>query len=114
MTTESLSGTAGTWHGRTGSNLYRLGVPEMVIQRIPRRANVSTTAAYYIKTAEVHKAMTTLENRVAEARPIQSDTNRTPENDSPAKPSTVQLRSVIGTGRTGGEGGILFSYRIQS
>ena len=27
------------------------GVPEMVIQRILRHANVSTTATYYIKTA---------------------------------------------------------------
>ncbi|MGD1216656.1 MAG: tyrosine-type recombinase/integrase [Terriglobales bacterium] len=34
-----------------GSNLYRLGVPDIVIQRILRHANVSTTATYYIKTA---------------------------------------------------------------
>ena len=45
------------WHGwhtaRRGldSNLYRLGVPPMVIQRILRHANVSATANYYIKTA---------------------------------------------------------------
>jgi len=38
------------WHGwhagrrGLGSNLYRLGVPELVIQRILRHANVSTTA----------------------------------------------------------------------
>jgi len=32
------------------SNLYRLGVPDMVIQRILRHANVSTTATYFIKT----------------------------------------------------------------
>jgi integrase len=44
------------WHGwhacrrGLGSNLYRLGVPDMVIQRILRHANVSTTTAYYIKT----------------------------------------------------------------
>jgi hypothetical protein len=38
-----------------------------------------TTATYNIKTAadDVHKAMTTPENRIAEARPIQSDTNTT-------------------------------------
>lgn len=75
------------WHGwhaaRRGleSNLYRLSVPDMVIQRIRRHANVSTTATYYIKTAadDVRKAMTTLENRVAEAGQIHSDTSGTRE-----------------------------------
>jgi hypothetical protein len=64
----------------------------MVIQRIPRYANVSTTATYYIKTAahDVHKAMATLENRIAETGPIQSDTNGTLENNSPVDPSAVQ------------------------
>jgi integrase len=41
------------WHGfRRGlaSNLYRLGVPDKVIQQILRHANVSTTARSYIKT----------------------------------------------------------------
>jgi hypothetical protein len=63
-----------------------------VIQRIPRHANVSTTATYYIKTADddVHKAMTTLENRIAETGPIQSDTNGTLENNSHVDPSAVQ------------------------
>jgi hypothetical protein len=86
VTTESLGGPAGPRHGEDWeANLYRLGVPEMVIQRILRHANASSTATYYIKTAadDVHKAMTTLGNRIAEARPIQSDTNRTPENDPP-------------------------------
>lgn len=57
------------WHGwhsarrGLGSNLYRLGVPDMVIQRILRHANVSTTATYYIKTAadDVRSAMAKLE-----------------------------------------------------
>ena len=61
------------WHGwhaarrGLGSNLYRLGVPDMVIQRILRHANVSTTATYYIKTAadDVRLAMTKLENRIS-------------------------------------------------
>jgi integrase len=61
------------WHGwhaarrGLGSNLYRLGVPEMVIQRILRHANVSTTATYYIKTAadDVRGAMEKLENQIA-------------------------------------------------
>jgi len=70
------------WHAARrglGSNLYRLGVPDMVIQRILRHANVSTTATYYIKTAagDVRSAMTKLENHIADADRIQSDTNRT-------------------------------------
>jgi hypothetical protein len=57
------------WHAaRRGlrSNLYPLGVPDMVIQRILRGANVSTSLPYYIKTAadDVRKAMMTLENSV--------------------------------------------------
>src|SRR5260370_10868355 len=86
------------WHGwhaarrGLGSNLYRLGVPDMVIQRILRHANVSTTATYYIKTAadDVRKAMTTLENHIAEGEQIQSDTDRTLESNSAVEPSTVQ------------------------
>ena len=71
------------WHGwhavrrRPGSNLYRLGVPDMVIQRILRHANVSTTTTYYIKAEDVRKAMT-LENSIAEANTIQKDTIGTP------------------------------------
>src|SRR6202022_5116644 len=60
------------WHGwhaarrGLGSNLYRLGVPAMVIQRILRHSNVSTTANYYIKTAadDVRNAMSMLEKTV--------------------------------------------------
>ena len=56
------------WHGwhaarrGLGSNLYRLGVPPMVIQRILRHSNVSTTANYYIKAAadDVWNAMAKL------------------------------------------------------
>jgi integrase len=63
------------WHGwhaarrGLGSNLYRLGVPEMVIQRILRHANVSTTATYYIKTAagDVRNAMEKLEKYITES-----------------------------------------------
>jgi integrase len=62
------------WHGwhaarrGLGSNLYRLGVADMVIQRILRHANVSTTATYYIKTAsyDVREAMVRLEKHIAE------------------------------------------------
>ena len=62
------------WHGwhaarrGLGSNLYRLGVPPMVIQRILRHSNVSTTANYYIKIAavDVRNAMAKLEGIVTE------------------------------------------------
>ena len=75
-------GSIPEWHGwhaarrGLGRNLYRLGVPEIVIQRILRHANVSTTATYYIKTAadDVRNAMTILENRIAESGQMQSDT----------------------------------------
>jgi integrase len=78
------------WHGwhaarrGLGSNLYRLGVPDMVIQRILRHANVNTTATYYIKTAadDVRKAMTRLEDHIAEGGQTQSDTNGTSRSNS--------------------------------
>jgi integrase len=46
-----------------------MGVPDMVIQRILRHANVSTTATYYIKTAaaDVHSAMAKLEQAIPSA-----------------------------------------------
>ncbi len=86
------------WHGwhaarrGLGSNLYRLGVPDMVIQRILRHANVSTTATYYIKTAaaDVRSAMTKLENHIAHAGQPQADTNGTLETLSGFGPSTIQ------------------------
>jgi integrase len=81
------------WHAARrglGSNLYRLGVPDMVIQRILRHANVSTTATYYIKTAadDVRKAMTKLEHHISAQ--TQSDTDGTLEINLTAEPSTVQ------------------------
>ncbi len=73
------------WHGwhaarrGLGSNLYRLGVPDMVIQRILRHANVSTTATYYIKTAaaDVRNAMSKLENHIEKSEHIQRDGEET-------------------------------------
>lgn len=57
------------WHAARrglGSNLYRMGIPEMVIQRILRHSNVSTTATYYIKTAagDVRGAMEKLQDTI--------------------------------------------------
>ena len=64
----------------------------MVIQRILRHANVSTTATYYIKTAaaDVRSAMTKLENHIAEAAKSKADTNRTLEALLGAAPITTQ------------------------
>jgi hypothetical protein len=89
------------WHGwhaarrGLGSNLYRLGVPDVVIQRILRHANVSTTATYYIKTAavDVRNAMTKLGNHIAEADRIQSDTNGALDSKSNVEPSTSRSLS---------------------
>jgi integrase len=86
------------WHGwhaarrGLGSNLYRLGVPEKVIQRILRHANVSTTATYYIKTADddMRGAMVKLENRIGEPGPAQMDTLGTPELGHSESPATIQ------------------------
>ena len=66
------------WHGwhaarrGLGSNLYRLGVPDIVIQRILRHANVCTTATYYIKTAsdDVRDAMAKLESNIPAPKPL--------------------------------------------
>jgi integrase len=86
------------WHGwhaarrGLGSNLYRLGVPDMVIQRILRHANVSTTATYYIKTVadDVRGATAKLENNIPSNAPEKLwDTNGTPNLDSVAVPSTL-------------------------
>jgi integrase len=85
------------WHGwhaarrGLGSNLYRLGVPEMVIQRILRHANVSTTATYYIKTAadDVKHAMEKLENNIQEATPVVPDTYETQEPQEQATDRTI-------------------------
>jgi len=88
------------WHGwhaarrGLGSNLYRLGVPEIVIQRILRHANVSTTASYYIKSAadDVKNAMEKLEQHipsVSEAPKMLRDSERTLNLDSYVVPATL-------------------------
>ena len=70
----------------------------MVIQRILRHANVSTTATYYIKTAadDVRNAMTKLEEVIPSTPkptipepPTLRDTFGTPSLESVAVPSTV-------------------------
>jgi integrase len=83
------------WHAARrglGSNLYRLGVQDKVIQAILRHANVSTTATYYIKTAanDVRTAMDTLENHLTETELAQTDTNRTLNALSGVGSATIQ------------------------
>jgi integrase len=69
------------WHAcrrGLGSNLYRLGVPDVVIQRILRHANVGTTLSCYVKTMsdDVRDAMTKLEKSIRPTSEL--DTNWTP------------------------------------
>jgi integrase len=86
------------WHGwhaarrGLGSNLYRLGVPDMVIQRILRHANVSTTATYYIKTIpdDVQNAMTRLEKHISETNLSPADAVGISESNSTVGDSTIQ------------------------
>jgi hypothetical protein len=60
------------WQGHAprralGNNLYWLGVPDAVIQRILRHANVSTTTGTIkAATADVQNAMTKLEYSIPE------------------------------------------------
>lgn len=83
------------WHGwhaarrGLGSNLYRLGVPDMVIQRILRHASLSTTATYYIKSGadDVRNAMAKLEQNVPLA--TLQHTSGTLKHDSRVVPASV-------------------------
>jgi hypothetical protein len=49
-----------------------MGVPELVIQRILRHANVATTTTYYVKTtpADVKTAMEKLERQIVRHIPV--------------------------------------------
>jgi hypothetical protein len=86
------------WHGwhaarrGLGSNLYRLGVPDMVLQRILRHANVSTTATYYIKTAadDVRNAMVMLENHISLAAHIKEGTVATLKPKASGSPDLIR------------------------
>jgi hypothetical protein len=51
--------------------LNRFGVPDMVIKRILRHANVGTTATFYINTADddVRGAIAKLENHLVDRTP---------------------------------------------
>ena len=85
------------WHGwhaarrGLGSNLYHLGVPEMVIQRILRHANVSTTATYYIKRLPMtcRDAMAKLESNIPAPKPL-TDTFGTLSERATPRPRALQ------------------------
>jgi len=64
----------------------------MVIQRILRHANVSTTATYYIKTAadDVRNAMAMLENRIAETGQTHERNGDTSQAERNAQFTTIQ------------------------
>lgn len=91
--------TVPEWHGwhaarrGLGSNLYRMGVADMVIQRILRHANVSTTATYYIKTGaeDVKHAM---ENLCEELQPLERRDQHLLH--IPSGVTSVEFTSVIG------------------
>jgi hypothetical protein len=64
----------------------------MVIQRILRHANVSTTATYYIKTAadDVRSAMAKLESQIAVGSSALSDTSGTLTERATPQPRALQ------------------------
>jgi integrase len=75
------------WHSARrglGSNLYRLGVPDKVIQAILRHSNVNVTLGYYVKSAssDVMAAMEKFEEELT-AQTLQ-DSQRTVKPDSDA------------------------------
>jgi integrase len=76
-----------------GSNLYRLGVHEKVIQKILRHSNVTTTQTYYIKSTanDVTEAMQQFEQNVAEKMNVQTlrDSDGTVKADTSAMPVIV-------------------------
>lgn len=83
------------WHAARrglGSNLYRLGVSDIVIQRILRHANLATTTGYYIKSQaqDVLDAMAKLEDSLPPTKLPESDTQRTLSRDSGETPASIQ------------------------
>ena len=93
VTAASLSGTVGMPLGEDWeATCIGLAVPDMVIQRILRHANVSTTATYYIKTAadDVRNAMATLENHITQAARDKTETMTTSVKEPLRSPDSIQ------------------------
>jgi len=83
------------WHAARrglGSNLYRLGVPDIIIQRILRHANVSTHGDLLHKKAadDLKRAMAKLENNIPEAPQNVQDNYGTVEPTEPNAKPTIQ------------------------
>jgi hypothetical protein len=76
-----------------GTNLYHLGVPDKVIQRILRHSNVNITMDYYVKQvdAEVLSANAKLEQNIAEKTGAQAlrDSDGTVNPPSGATPELL-------------------------
>ena len=87
------------WHGwhaarrGLGSNLYRMGVPDMVIQRILRHSNVATTQSFYIKTddSDAKVAMVTFEQNLDRQISVETvrDTSGTLNQDTKLESDAV-------------------------
>ena len=87
------------WHGfhaarrGLGSNLYRLGVADKVIQQILRYSNVAVTLGYYIKSnkSDVTEAMEKFEQNIPEQSEGQTfrDSDRTVNRNLGAQPGFV-------------------------
>jgi integrase len=87
------------WHGwhaarrGLGSNLYRLGVPSKVIQRILRHSKVATTEQFYILTEDqdVRDAMVSFEHNLDQKISLEneSDTQRTLTADTDSGSGSV-------------------------
>jgi integrase len=83
------------------STLYRLGVHELVIQKILRHSNVSTTTTYYIKStsADVTEATARFEQKLPKSEgQAFRDTDETSKADSGATPDFVNRYAPKGLG----------------
>jgi integrase len=79
------------WHAARrglGSNLYRLGVPPLVIQRILRHSNVSTTQSFYILPVgdDVRDAMAKLEGMLPQIHRPEASGHYGTLKSTPASP----------------------------
>ena len=80
----ALKGSGVVWHGwhsfrrGLGTNLYRLGVPDKVIQAILRHANVNTTLTFYVKPPATDSvaAMKKLQTALSQVRNVQRSVQR--------------------------------------
>ncbi len=90
------------WHGWHAAR-RGLGSNLVVIQRILRHANVSTTATYYIETAadDVRNTMAKLEDNIPSAKhpEMARDAFRTGNFESFEMPVSAHRRAIMGLRR---------------